>query len=89
MRVGGFLSATIRKFYSAGSDIGIAPAEWEWHDLSFEPIGPDAVVIAGRFHWRSRDGHSDTVSYSSLLVREGGSLKIRVEDESSGQPMPR
>src|SRR5262245_22371394 len=77
---------SIAKFFAVDKPVGVGPAEWEFHDLSFEPIGSDAVVVAGRFHWRSKDGRSDTLSYSALLVRQGGSLKIRVEDESSGQP---
>src|SRR3982751_1554182 len=27
------------------------PAKFEWHDLSYDVLSPDAVVVAGRFDW--------------------------------------
>ena len=53
------------------------PATFSWEDLSFEPAGPDAVVVVGRFLWEST-----RFSYSALLVRQDGVLRIRMEDES-------
>ena len=67
------------------------PAAFEWRDLSFEPAGPDAVVVAGLFAWTGCAGQAPAVfSYSSLLVRGDGGLRIRMEDESSspGAPPP-
>lgn len=59
------------------------PATFEWRDLSFEPVGPDAVVVLGRFLW-GRPGAAAPValSYTGLLRRQGGVLRIRLEDES-------
>jgi hypothetical protein len=59
------------------------PASFEWRDLSFEPIGPDAVVVAGQFVWGPAAGAPPmTLSYTSLLRRQEGALRIRLEDES-------
>lgn len=59
------------------------PASFEWRDLSFEPVGPDAVVVAGQFVWVSGKGAPPmTLSYASLLRRQEGVLRIRLEDES-------
>jgi hypothetical protein len=60
------------------------PAAFEWHDLSFEGIGPDAVVIAGRFLWSEPAVTTPVrVSYTALLRRQDGVLRIRLEDESA------
>ena len=59
------------------------PASFEWRDLSFEPAGPDAMVIAGLFRWGAAGGGEPrTYSYTALLVRQDGELRIRLEDES-------
>ena len=59
------------------------PASFAWRDLSFEPAGPDAVVVAGQFVWGAAAGSpSLTMSYTALLHRQDGALRIRVEDES-------
>jgi len=59
------------------------PASFEWRDLTFEPIGPDAVVVAGQFVWGPVAGAPPmTLSYTSLLRRQEGALRIRLEDES-------
>jgi hypothetical protein len=59
------------------------PRTFEWRDLSFEPVGPDAVVVAGRFLWGTQAGGAPlAVSYSALLHRQEGVLRIRLEDES-------
>lgn len=65
------------------------PYRFAWRDLSYEPAGPDAVVIAGQFLWTRRDGDEPIVfSYTALLHRQDGVLRIRLEDESTigGQP---
>ena len=61
------------------------PRSFEWRDLSFEPAGPDAVVVTGLFVWGGgRPGAPPaTFSYTGLLVRRDGALRIRIEDESS------
>lgn len=59
------------------------PKAFEWHDLSYEPVGKDAVMVLGRFTWTPKSGQPPaTLSYSALLVRRNGKLRIRVEDES-------
>ena len=63
------------------------PHRFEWRDLSYEPIGADAVVIAGQFAWTLREGAEPIVySYSALLRRQDGVLRIRLEDESRAPP---
>jgi hypothetical protein len=85
-----FLSRdSLTALYAAGIPAA-PPMEAEWKDLSFEPVGPDAVLVTGFFLWRTKDGKAgDTLSYATLLLRVGGSLKIRMEDESSSRPVPR
>ena len=59
------------------------PAAFEWHDLSFEAITGDAVLVAGRFSWTFADSVPPlSMSYSGLLLRQDGELRIRLEDES-------
>ena len=59
------------------------PASFSWRDLSFEPAGPDAVVVAGLFSWGANAGGAMiSMSYTALLRRQDGVLRIRVEDES-------
>lgn len=59
------------------------PAAFEWQDLSYEPAGPDAVVVVGRFMWTAAGGAEPLlVSYNALLRRQDGELRIRVEDEA-------
>jgi hypothetical protein len=59
------------------------PVSFAWHDLSFEPAGPDAVVVAGQFDWTAAAGAQPvTLSYTALLHRQEGVLRIRLEDES-------
>jgi hypothetical protein len=59
------------------------PASFTWRDLSFEPAGSDAVVVAGQFAWGPAPGAPPlTFSYTALLRRQEGVLRIRLEDES-------
>jgi hypothetical protein len=65
------------------------PYRFEWRDLSYEPAGADAVVVAGQFLWTPREGVAPlTYSYTALLHRQDGVLRIRIEDESSAPPRP-
>ena len=60
-----------------------APAAFEWQGLAYEPAGPDAVVVVGRFVWAdAADSPPAAYSYSALLRRQDGVLRIRVEDEA-------
>jgi hypothetical protein len=64
------------------------PASFEWRDLSYEAVGPDAVVVVGRFVWGLSAERRMTYSYTGLLVRRNGALRIRLEDEDPA-PSPR
>ena len=59
------------------------PAAFEWRDLAYEPAGPDAVVVSGLFTWSRVAGDEPLLlSYTGLLLRQEGELRIRLEDES-------
>ncbi len=56
------------------------PHTFAWRDLAYEVVGPEAVVVTGRFEWEQ-----ERYSYTGLLVRQGsgGPLRLRLEDESA------
>ncbi len=58
------------------------PTNFVWRDLSYEPVGNDAVIVIGLFDWGLADGRRLAFSYTGLLVRQDGELRIRLEDES-------
>ena len=58
------------------------PSRFAWRDLSYEVIASDAVMVIGLFDWGIADGRTLTFSYTGLLVRRDGRLRIRLEDES-------
>jgi hypothetical protein len=96
-RTGAYSLGNGRKSFESHARIvaQYAGAEWqppwrfEWQDLSYEPIGRDAVVVAGRFAWTPREGAEPFIySYTSLLRRQDGVLRIRLEDESTRPPRP-
>ena len=58
-----------------------APTRFEWRDLSYEAIGPQAVLVSGRFDWTTTAGQSLPGSYTALLVRGDDGLRIRAEHE--------
>jgi hypothetical protein len=64
------------------------PAAFQWRGLAYEPAGPDAVVVVGQFVWTESGAAPLTFSYSALLRRRGGDLRIRVEDEAPSAPPP-
>ncbi|HEX6376565.1 MAG TPA: hypothetical protein VFZ91_12695 [Allosphingosinicella sp.] len=70
-----------------------APASFEWRGLAYEPAGPDAVVVVGRFLWwppkAAERGKPLDYSYTALLLRRDGRLRIRVEDEAAAVPSSR
>lgn len=71
---------SVRERYAEGWQ---GPASFEWHDLSFEVLSSDAVVVAGRFSWALDDSVAPlSGSYTGLLVRQEDELRIRLEDES-------
>ena len=59
----------------------IGPVSFDWHDLAFEVLGPDSVVVTGEFDWGAPDG-IERYSYSGILQRQQGELRIRLEVES-------
>jgi hypothetical protein len=59
------------------------PASFAWHDMSYEVLGPDAVVVAGVFDWGIDAERKLRVSYTGLLVRRDGRWMIRLEDEDA------
>lgn len=59
------------------------PARFEWRDLSYEVLGPETVAVVGKFAWwTERDPQPVVLSYTGLLLRQDGQLRIRLEDES-------
>jgi hypothetical protein len=59
-----------------------APAEFRWTDLSYEVLGNDAVVVIGTMQFTEPDHRTAIGSYTALLLRQDGELRIRVEDEA-------
>jgi len=62
------------------------PASFAWSDLSYEVLGPDAVLVTGLFRWGLAGRDPLIFSYTGLLVRQGRELRIRLEDESGPAP---
>ncbi|HUF89261.1 MAG TPA: serine hydrolase [Gemmatimonadota bacterium] len=60
----------------------VEPASFQFDDLSFEVLGADAVAVAGIFRWKWSEEEGYLGSNASLLVREDGDLRIRLESES-------
>jgi len=59
------------------------PHSFSWVDLSYEPLSADSVVVVGGFLWGIDDKSAPlTMTYTALLRREGGGLRIRVEHEN-------
>lgn len=58
------------------------PFGFAWRDLSYEAVGEEAVIVVGLFDWGLADGRKLSFSYTGLLVRQDGELRIRLEDES-------
>lgn len=70
---------SVRATYRSSS--WTAPRAFEWHDLSYEPVASDAILVTGRFDWTSTQGQTLPASYTALLVRRDGRLRIRAEHE--------
>ncbi len=66
------------------------PYHFEWRDLSYEPAGPDAVIIAGQFLWTPRESALPyTYSHTALLHRQDEVLRIRWRTNPRCRPAPR
>jgi len=65
------------------------PSSFQWQGLAYEQVGPDTVLVVGGFHWwplKKADAPPLVYSYTALLVRRGGELKIRLENEATAAP---
>lgn len=62
-------------------DQWIGPVSFDWRDLAFEVLGPDSMIVTGKFDWGTPDG-IDRYSYSGVLQRQEGELRILLEVES-------
>ncbi len=60
----------------------VPPKTFEWRNLSYEVLSADAVLVVGLFDWGTGDGRKVAFSYTGLLTRQDGVLRIRLEDES-------
>ena len=69
-----------------------APASFQWRDLAYEALGPDSVLVVGGFRWwpqKKADRPPLDYSYTAVLVRRDGALKIRLENEATAAPRER
>ncbi|HEU4562746.1 MAG TPA: hypothetical protein VFS20_33255 [Longimicrobium sp.] len=64
------------------------PVTFAWQDLSYEVVGPDAVVIAGLMDWGFNPEFKLRISYTGLLLRRDGRWMIRLEDEDAAPQRP-
>ncbi|HEX8572304.1 MAG TPA: hypothetical protein VF759_06100 [Allosphingosinicella sp.] len=68
------------------------PASFEWRNLAYEPLGPDSVLVVGGFLWwpqKKAEQAPLEYSYTGLLVRRDGQLRIRLENEAAAIPPSR
>jgi hypothetical protein len=68
------------------------PASFQWRELAYEPLGPDSVLVVGGFDWwpqKKADQPPLQYSYTGLLVRRDGQLRIRLENEATAAPRDR
>ena len=67
------------------------PVSFAWRDMSYEVVGPDAVVMAGLIDWGLNAEVTMCISYTGLLLRRDGRWMIRLEDEDAApqRPAPR
>lgn len=68
------------------------PASFEWRGLAYEALGPDSVLVVGGFRWwpqKKAEQPPLEYSYTGLLVRRDGQLKIRLENEATAAPRDR
>lgn len=62
-------------------DRWIGPTSFDWRDLSYDVLTTDSVLVTGEFEWGAPDG-IERYSYSGVLQRQQGVLRIRLEVES-------
>lgn len=65
----------------------VKPASFAWRDLSYEALGPEAVIVTGGFEWTESAGKPPALfAYTALLRRESGGWRIRLEHENPLAP---
>ncbi len=75
--------AKTRQYYASK---WVAPTAFQWDELSYEPLGSGAILVLGKFKLQhAGKPEVRTYSYSALLVPVACQLKIRMEDESTGE----
>ena len=62
---------------------GRAQRKFEFKNLSFEILSSDAILVAGKLEWsRGDSAEALKMSYTGVLTRQDGELRILLEDES-------
>ena len=94
-RLGAYVMGNGRKEFKSYDSIRLGYInEWdcqeqpsfEIKDLSFEILSADAVLVSGRFDWSRGDSmEAQNFSYTGILIRQDGELRILLEDESLQQ----
>ncbi|QKK03045.1 MAG: nuclear transport factor 2 family protein [Pseudomonadota bacterium] len=74
-------ASTFDEIVARYRDQWIGPVSFEWQDLAFQVLGPDTVIVTCEFDWGAQDG-IERYSYSGILQRQEGELRIRLEVES-------
>jgi hypothetical protein len=75
----------VRTFYRT---IWEGPEKFEFANLTYETLGPDAVAVIGVFRWTAPGKLEETYSYTGILMRLDGKLRIRLEHESQKATAP-
>jgi len=71
---------SIRAIYREGWE---PPDGFTWDALTYEILGPDAVMVVGSATWESEGLGSLPLSYTGVLRRqEAGGWRIRLENEA-------
>jgi hypothetical protein len=59
------------------------PAQFAWHNVHIEALGPRSSIVYAQFVWRTAAGDSVLTSYTGVFVKEGRNWRIRSEHESA------
>jgi len=58
------------------------PSSFKWRNLAYAALSHDSIIVTGEFDWGAPSGIV-SYSYSGVLQRQEGELRIRLEVESS------
>ncbi len=58
------------------------PAQFKWHNVHIEALGPRASIVYAQFVWWTGAGDSVLTSYTGVFVKDGRNWRIRSEHES-------